>query len=399
MTGHAIAIIGAGPAGLMAAETAAAAGAAVTVFDRMPSPGRKFLLAGRGGLNITNSEGQAAFLGRYGAAADALSEHLAAFTPSDLCEWCAGLGEEPFTGASGRMFPKSFKATPLLRAWLGRLDALGARLALRHHWTGWDEDGALCFGAPAGDVTFEAAATVLALGGASWPRMGSDGAWTEQLSSLAVTPLAPANCGFEIAWSAPVRDRHAGSPLKNIAIAVAGQTVRGEAMISAYGLEGGAVYALAPLVREEIARAGSCLIAVDLKPDVPLEVVRQRLSTRDKAKSWTSFLRGALGLTPAAIAVLREAGPFDAPDLAERIKALPLTCLAAAPLAKAISTAGGVQWAALDETLMVKVWPSVFLAGEMIDWEAPTGGYLLQACFATGHTAGAAAAAWALAQD
>ncbi|WP_428029707.1 NAD(P)/FAD-dependent oxidoreductase [Ancylobacter sp.] len=386
-----IAIIGAGPAGLMAAEVLARAGCRVTVYDRMPSPARKFLIAGRGGLNLTHSEPRAGFLARYGAATEWLAPSLDAFPPARLRAWAEGLGEPTFVGSSGRVFPRSFKASPLLRAWLGRLDALGVRLESRHRWLGWNRAGALRFAGPEGESEAEADAVLLALGGASWPRLGSDGGWADILreDGVEIAPLRPANSGVRIDWSAPFRTRFAGAPLKRIALSLGATRVRGEAMIDGAGLEGGAVYALSATLREAIDRESAVILHVDLRPDVTAEALAVRLAAGRKGESMSNRLRKAAGLSPVAAGLLREAGPLPAePEaLARRIKALPLTATGMAGLERAISTAGGVTRTMVDDGLMLKARPGVFIAGEMLDWEAPTGGYLLQACLATGHAA------------
>ena len=376
------AVIGGGPAGLMAAEVLAAGGCAVTVYERMPTVGRKLLMAGRGGLNLTHSEPRDAFLSRYGAARDWLMPMLDAFPPSALRAWCASLGEETFVGSSGRVFPKSFKASPLLRAWLRRLDALGVRIETRRRWLGWDAQGALSFDSHA---PVRADATVLALGGASWPRLGSDGAWVDILGrrGVAISSLRPANCGFEVDWSDHIRDRFAGQPLKRIALSFAGQRVRGEAMVTAHGLENGAVYALSAPLREAIARDGRAVVEVDLLPDLDESDVRRRLAEPRGARSLSTILR-RIGLSPAGVALLRETKLGVTPaDIAARIKAVPVIVLMARPIERAISTAGGIAPNEVNDSLMLRRMPGVFVAGEMLDWEAPTGGYLLQASFAT----------------
>lgn len=381
-----IAVIGAGPAGLIAAETLAEAGSAVTVFDHMPSVGRKFLMAGRGGLNLTHAEALEAFLPRYRPQAPMLLDAVRAYPPAALIAWCEGLGIETFVGSSGRVFPKRLKASPLLRAWMGRLTALGVALRTRHRWIGLDGTTPR-FATPEGEVTFAADAVVLALGGASWPRLGSDGAWTALLPGVPVTPFQPSNVGFALDWSAHLA-RHAGTPLKRIAITFGGATQRGEAMLTAAGIEGGAVYALSAPIRDAIARDGSASFTLDLRPDMDAAEVARRLGVRGKSETVSTMLRKALALPPAAIALVQEARHAGAAgDLAALVKALPLTTRAAQGMARAISSAGGIGWDALDAGFMLRAHPGVFACGEMLDWEAPTGGYLLQACFATGIAA------------
>lgn len=396
-----IAIIGAGPAGLIAAERLALAGHRVTLHERMASPARKFLLAGRGGLNLTHSEPLDAFLGRYGTARDWLEPAIAAFPPQALRDWADGLGAESFVGSSGRVFPRAMKASPLLRAWLRRLDGLGVKLESGRRWTGWSADGALTFATGAGEtVTLRPDATLLALGGASWPRLGSDGGWVPLLAARGVTiaPLRPANGGFAVDWSATLRERFAGAPLKRIVIRFGDREVAGEAMIDAHGIEGGAVYALSGPLREAIARAGFAAITLDLRPDLDLARLTDKLGRRRKGETLSNHLRKAAGLSPAAVAVLRDSagGRLDeAPEaLATAIKSAPLRLLGPMPIDRAISSAGGVQASEVDPHFMLTRLPGVFVAGEMLDWEAPTGGYLLQGCFATGVAAAAGMAAW-----
>ncbi|WP_445502095.1 NAD(P)/FAD-dependent oxidoreductase [Microvirga sp. G4-2] len=387
------AIVGGGPAGLIAAEVLARAGVAVTVYDRMPSVGRKFLMAGRGGLNLTHSEDFERFVTRYAEAEPALRPLIEAFTPEDLRAWCEGLGQATFVGSSGRVFPKAFKASPLLRAWLTRSESLGVRFALRHTWQGWDAQGALVFTDAAGrTVKRKPDATILALGGASWPRLGSDGSWAGvlQAKGIAVAPLRPANMGFVLPWSEVMRSRFEGEPLKRIALTFEGVTVKGEAIVTADGIEGGAVYALSGPLRNVIEGKGSATLLVDLRPDLSLETLEKRLSAPRKGQSASTFLRKAAGLSPLGIAILRESAPqlpAEPEALARLIKAMPLTLTGTKPLERAISTAGGVPFSELDPNLMLRRMPGVFVAGEMLDWEAPTGGYLLQATFATGIAA------------
>ena len=390
-----IAIIGSGPAGLMAAEAAASAGKRVVIFDRMPSPARKFLLAGRGGLNLTHNEPQPAFLTRYGEAQARLAPLIAAFPPDALRTWADDLGQECFVGTSGRIFPRSFKASPLLRAWLRKLGALGVELRLRHEFQGWDAQGRLRFATPKGETLVEAGACVLALGGASWPRLGSDGGWAEVLrgEGLSVAPLRPSNCGFEIAWS-PVLKSFGGFPLGPVTLTGGGHSLRGECVITEHGIEGGAIYALSAGLRDAIERDGGVDLTIDLRPDVSHEALAARLGRPRGGQSMAGVLRKSGGLPPVAAALVREPGPLpaDPAELAARIKALTLRLTGVRPIARAISTAGGLRFADVTDDLMVASRPGLFVAGEMLDWEAPTGGYLLQACFATGRAAGAAAA-------
>ncbi len=396
-----IAIIGAGPAGLIAAERLAQAGHRVTIHERMPSPARKFLLAGRGGLNLTHSEPLEDVLPRYGAAMPWLEPAIRAFPPQALRDWADGLGAESFTGTSGRVFPKAMKASPLLRAWLRRLDGLGVKLEAGRRWTGWNAQGALTFETGAGGaVTVAADATLLALGGASWPRLGSDGGWVPLLSEkgVAVSALRPANGGFAVDWSPTLRERFAGAPLKRIVIRFAGKQVAGEAMIDRDGIEGGAIYALSGPLRETIEAKGSATIVIDLRPDLELARLTEKLGKRRQGETLSNHLRKAAGLSPAAVAVLRDSvgGRLDeAPDaLAAAIKSAPLRLLGPMPIARAISSAGGIQASEIDAHFMLKRLPGVFVAGEMLDWEAPTGGYLMQGCLATGVAAAAGMEAW-----
>ncbi|WP_421988994.1 NAD(P)/FAD-dependent oxidoreductase [Roseococcus sp.] len=378
-----IAVIGAGPAGLIAAEILAQSSRSVTVFDRMPSPARKLLIAGRGGLNLTHSEPLDHLLDRYGPARAALEPAIRAFPPEALTAWAEALGQETFTGSSGRVFPKAMKASPLLRAWLSRLGGSGVSLRARYRWLGWDAQGALRFDTPEGESTFAADATILALGGASWPRLGSDGAWTPLLEG--VTPFRPANMGFRVGWSPLFRERFAGQPLKRIALSFEGRSLRGEAMVTAEGLEGGAVYALSAPLREALARDGAATLHIDLRPDLDAATLAGKLAGR--GLSLSNLLRKA-GLSPVAIGLVQEARHSgDTTELPALIKALPVRLTGAQGLERAISSAGGVGFAALDERFMLRAHPGTFLAGEMLDWEAPTGGYLLQACFATGIAA------------
>ena len=395
-----VAVIGGGPAGLMAAEVLSTAGAAVTVYDRMPSFGRKLLMAGRGGLNLTHSEPFEALLARYGGAAARLRPLLEAFPPDALIAWAEGLGQPTFVGSSGRVFPKAMKASPLLRAWLARLTTQGVDLRPGHEWLGWTGDGALKLRRPDGATeTVRTNAVILALGGASWPRLGSNGTWAEILAArgVPIVPFRPANGGFLVDWSAPFAARFAGSPLKTVALSFDGATVRGEAMITRAGIEGGGVYALGARLRDAVALDGAASLYIDLRPDLTEAVMTERLAKPRGGGSLSNHLRKA-GLTPLAINLLREGSdaelPTDPAALARRIKAAPVRLVGAAPMQRAISTAGGVALDALDDRLMLKGFPGVFVAGEMLDWEAPTGGYLLQACFATGVAAARGALAW-----
>ncbi|WP_316192697.1 TIGR03862 family flavoprotein [Bradyrhizobium sp. SZCCHNRI1029] len=399
-----VAVIGAGPAGLMAAEVLAEGGAAVTVYDAMPSVARKFLMAGRGGLNLTHSEELPAFLSRYRDAAAWLEPAIRAFPPQRLRDWCEALGEPTFVGSSGRVFPTAMKASPLLRAWLRRLVTQGVRFELRHRWTGWDGKGKLTFETPAGPRVVAADATMLALGGASWPRLGSDGGWVPILAAkgVAIAPLRPANCGFTVAWSDIFRDRFEGHPLKGIALSFADRSVRGEAIVTRDGIEGGAVYALSAELREAIALEGAAILDVALRPDLATADLVKRLSAPRGKQSFSNVLRKALQLSPVAIGLLQEAAKAQGlslssllPDrLAALINAVQIKLRGTAGLARAISSAGGIARDELDADFMLKRLPGVFAAGEMLDWEAPTGGYLLQASFATGVAAGKGVLKW-----
>ena len=394
-----VAIVGAGPAGLIAAEHLARAGHAVAVYDRMASPARKFLLAGRGGLNLTHSEPLERFLGRYSTGRPLVTPPLLAYPPEAVRAWAHDLGEDTFVGTSGRVFPKSFKATPLLRAWLRRLADLGVMLKTRHSWTGWSAEGALTFQTPDRQHTDNPDATLLALGGASWPRLGANGDWVAPLQArgIAITPLAASNCGAHIAWSEPFRSRHQGQPLKGCAFTLGGTVVRAEAVITARGLEGGAIYALSAALRTALAE-GPATLRVDLKPDLAEATLAARLATARKGETLSNLLRKKAGLGPVALSLLREAGadplPRTPPELARRIKSLPLDITGMDGLERAISTAGGIAFEAVDEGFMLKALPGVFVAGEMLDWDAPTGGYLLSACFATGAAAARGITDW-----
>jgi len=391
-----VAVIGGGPAGLMAAEELAGAGMAVTVYDRMASAGRKFLLAGRGGLNLTHGEPLDRFLTRYRPAPPQIMAAIAAFPPERLRAWCEALGQPTFVGSSGRVFPKAMKASPLLRSWLRRLQSQGVRFALRHDWIGWNDTGGLEFMRPDGaTVADQPEATILALGGASWPRLGSDGAWTEVLgrAGIAIAPLRPANCGFRADWPEAFGERRAGAPLKRIAVTFGGRTVRGEAVITRDGLEGGAIYALSGPLRDAIACHGAAAVAIDLRPDLAEAELAGRVANRNKKETFSTSLRKHAKLSPPAIDLLRESAAglrlADLPPLAlaRLVKAVPVRLIGAAPIVRAISTAGGVAFYAIDQQMMLHDRSGVFVAGEMLDWDAPTGGYLLQASFATGFAA------------
>jgi uncharacterized flavoprotein (TIGR03862 family) len=393
------AIVGGGPAGLMAAERLARANIAVTVYDRMPSLARKFLMAGRGGLNLTHSEELQRFLSRYGEAEPHLRAVIEMFPPHALRAWSEDLGQPTFVGTSGRVFPQAMKASPLLRAWLRRLDAMGVKVALRHRWSGWADDGALLFETADGVVRVTPDVTVLALGGASWPRLGSDGGWADVMAGrgISVSRLRAANCGFRVNWSSHMRERFAGQPLKNIALSFGAERVRGEAVVSRDGIEGGAVYALSARLRDAIERDGEALLTVDLLPDRDVASIASRLNAPRGKQTLSNVLRKVLALSPAAIALAQEAmqGKLSTlvPDaMAAFLKAVPVTLIGVAPIDRAISSAGGIGFNEIDDSFMLKTMPGVFVAGEMLDWEAPTGGYLLQACFATGFAAGEAAA-------
>ena len=389
----------------MAAEVLSAAGLRVDVYDAMPSAGRKFLLAGKGGLNLTHTEPRAPFVARYGARAAQIEPLLAAFSPEALREWVHALGVPTFVGTSGRVFPAGMKAAPLLRAWLHRLREAGVCFHMRHRWCGWDDDTALRFATAQGERTLRADAVVLALGGGSWARLGSDGAWVPVLRSrgVAVAPLRPANCGFDAQWTAHFIDRFAGHPVKSVVaecIAPGGGAVRqpGEFVITQRGVEGGLIYALSACLREEIEANGEAVLRFDLAPGRDLNRLRDELSRPRAGRSLANHLRARAGIEGVKAGLLRElasAQDFaDAARLAAAIKALPLRLVAPGPLDEAISSAGGIAFEALDERLMIRALPGVFCAGEMLDWEAPTGGYLLSACLASGRAAGLGAQVW-----
>jgi len=397
-----VAIIGGGPAGLMAAEVLGQAGVNVDLYDAMPSVGRKFLLAGVGGMNITHAEDYAAFVSRYAERAGDLRPLLDAFSPDSLREWIHGLGIDTFVGSSGRVFPSDMKAAPLLRAWLKRLRESGVQLHTRQRWLGWDEHGALRIAGPQGETQVEADATLLALGGGSWARLGSDGAWVPLLQNrgIAIAPLQPANCGFEVAgWSEHLREKFAGAPLKTVSLALPGEAPRkGEFVLTATGIEGSLVYALSAPIRNTINRDGAATVLLDLLPDRTLTQIASALARPRGSQSMAKHLHRQLKLDGVKAALLREltdATTFQAPQaLAAAIKALPIRLVRPRPLDEAISSAGGVPFEELDEGLMLRRLPGVFCAGEMLDWEAPTGGYLLTACFASGRAAAEGMLRW-----
>ena len=400
-----VAVIGGGPAGLMAAEVLRQGGMHVDVYDSMPSLGRKFLMAGRGGLNITHSEDSAAFVKRYGTRRAELQSLLQDFDPTALRSWIHALGIETFIGSSGRVFPREMKAAPLLRAWLHRLRASGVRFHVRHRWLGWDAQGALLFDTAQGAFTTTPDATVLALGGGSWSRLGSDAAWMPWLAERGVdiAPLRPANCGFDVGWSTHFSTRFAGHPVKSVTLTYHDRdgVLRhkpGEFMLSANGVEGSLIYAASAALRDEIAASGSVLVHLDLLPGKDLPSIINELARPRGARSQASHLQSRLGLKGAKAGLLRELAPaadYAQPArLAAAIKALPLRLIATRPLDEAISSAGGVRFEAFDAQLMLRALPGVFCAGEMLDWEAPTGGYLLTACFASGRAAGHGALRW-----
>jgi uncharacterized flavoprotein (TIGR03862 family) len=400
-----IAIIGGGPAGLMAAEAANAAGAQVDLYDAMASVGRKFLLAGKGGLNLTHSEPSEKFLSRYGARRVQIAPQLASFGPDALRAWARGLGINTFVGSSGRVFPSDLKAAPLLRAWLRRLRQAGVRFHMRHRWSGWDERGALCFATAVGALSVQADAVVLALGGGSWPKLGSDGRWVPLLAGrgLHIAPLQPTNCGFDVGWSEHFRTKFAGYPVKSVAVVMRNDAGAeswhpGEFVITETGVEGGVIYAVSASLRDEIMAKGVATLRLDLAPDRDVPRLTHDLSRPRGKRTMATHLQRQAHIEGVKAGLLREVVTkedfADPARLVAAIKALPLRLIAPRPLEEAISTAGGVPFEALDERLMIRALPGLFCAGEMVDWEAPTGGYLLTACFATGRAAGAGAVAW-----
>ena len=393
-----VAVLGAGPAGLMTAETLAGLGLSVTIFDRMPSAGRKFLLAGRGGLNLTHGEPLDRFLARYEDADGLIARAVGAFPPDRLRAWCEGLGQPTFAGSSGRIFPVGMKAAPLLRGWLRRLEAQGVRFAPRHRWLGWADTGALRFETPDGLIERSPAATVLALGGASWPRMGSDGAWVPCLRQrgVQVATLRASNCGVGIDWPLAFVGRAEGLPLKRIAMTIGNRRVRGEAVVTRAGLEGGAVYALSAPIREALDRDGAATLRIDLRPDLETAELAARVDGARQGRSLSNHLRRAAGLAPVSAALVQMAmhNGQDGSGLAALIKGVNLRVTGLQPIERAISSAGGIVADELDGRLMLRRLPGVFAAGEMLDWDAPTGGYLLQGCFSTGVAVGLGVAAW-----
>ena len=403
--GPRVAVIGAGPAGLMAAEVLLKGGAKVDVYDTMPSVGRKFLMAGKGGLNLTHAEAKPEFIARYGTSSEQVASWLADFDATDLRAWVHDLGIETFVGSSGRVFPTGMKAAPLLRAWLHRLRASGAKFHVRHRWRGWNAQGELCFTTSSGEQLVAADAIVLALGGGSWSRLGSDGAWVPLLEARGVNiaPLRPSNCGFDVNWSEHFRSRFAGHPLKNISLShtdMAGNPLnrKGEFMIGAHGVEGSLIYAFSARLRDAIAAQGSTTLHIDLAPDKSLQRLSEEIAHPRGARSMASHLQSRAGISGVKAGLLRECATrddyADPARLAAAIKSLPITLVAPRPLDEAISSAGGVSFDALDAQLMLRQLPGVFCAGEMLDWEAPTGGYLFTACFASGRRAGQGVLDW-----
>ena len=400
-----IAVIGGGPAGLMAAETARAAGVSVDLYDAMPSLGRKFLLAGKGGLNLSHSEPLETFLARYGSRRSQIEPLVRAFGPEAIRAWAKGFGIATFVGTSGRIFPTDLKAAPLLRLWLRRLRQSGVQFHVRHRWMGWSDDGRLSFETPRGLIAVTADATILALGGASWPKTGSNAAWVPILQERGVTiaPLRPSNCGFEVRWSDHLTSKFSGQPVKSVAVMVdkpggGRMSRRGEFVITGYGVEGGVIYALSPWLRDRIERDGSAPLLLDLAPDRDVARLTGDLAQPRGKRTMAAHLQRRANITGVKSALLREVVKkedfADPARLAAAIKSLPFTIVAPRPLEEAISTAGGVTFDSLDRRLMLRKLPGVFCAGEMLDWEAPTGGYLLTACFATGRTAGSGAVDW-----
>ncbi|WP_068308158.1 TIGR03862 family flavoprotein [Kordiimonas lacus] len=395
-----VAIIGAGPAGLMAAEDLIHAGITPVIYDAMPTPARKFLMAGKSGLNLSHAEPVQAFLKRYGAGEDRLGDAIRGFNSWAIRDWAKGLDTETFVGSSGRIFPTAFKASPLLRAWLTRLKDGHAVLKTLHRWTGWREDGALRIQTPEQEIAVKAKTVILALGGVSWPRLGSDGSWVPHLKErgIHVTPFRPANCGFNVNWTDHFRDRFEGEPVKNTVLSFAEEAIKGDFVVSKHGVEGSSIYAHSAAIRDAIEAHGPVALMLDLTPDRTAEQLTNALSKPRGKKSMATHIKKATGLTGVKAALLRECLPADTftdpAKLAAGIKALPLQLESPRPIEEAISVAGGVAFDELDDALMLKAMPGVFCAGEMVDWEAPTGGYLLTACFAQGKQAASGAMDW-----
>ncbi len=394
-----VAIIGGGPAGLMAAEMLSAAGCAVTVYESMPTVARKLLMAGKSGLNLTHSEDEALFVSRFGTATQRLSPCLDAFTPAMLRAWAKDLGQDTFIGTSGRVFPIAMKGSPLLRAWLKRLEEQGVTIRVRHRWCGMS-GGRLIFETPDGETAVAPDATLLALGGASWPRLGSTGAWLPMLANqgVPVAPFRAANCGFDVGWSDQFRERFAGEPVKSVSVTSSAGQSEGEFVITKWGVEGSLVYAHAATLRDELADGKPASLDVDLAPGRSHDRLARDLAQSKRKDSLSNRLRKQGGLSKVKVALLRECcpnlGDLSAGELAARIKSLSIPLIAPRPLAEAISSAGGIKWEGVDDTMMLKALPGVFVAGEMLDWEAPTGGYLLTACFASGKAAARGALSW-----
>jgi uncharacterized flavoprotein (TIGR03862 family) len=397
---HSVVIIGGGPAGLMAAEILIGHGVKVDVYDSMPSLGRKFLMAGRGGLNLTHSEPFEQFVSRYGNRRDKIEPMLKSFGPDELREWARGLGVETFVGTSGHVFPKEMKSSPLLRAWLKRLDEAGVNFHLRHKWLGWNADKSLAFETPEGEKTVRADAVILALGGGSWAKLGSDGAWVKWLdqAGVKVEALKPSNCGFDVAWSPHFRERFEGQPLKSVVLSFGTFRHQGEFIVTKDGVQGSLVYAASALIRDEIEAKGKAVIMLDMSPDRSHEWLVQKLSKPRGSRSMASHLEKTVGLKGVKVGLLHEFMPKEdfanIEKLVAFIKGIPIPLIAPRPLDEAISSAGGVAFESLDENLMIRNLPGVFCAGEMLDWEAPTGGYLLTACFASGRAAGLGMLKW-----
>jgi len=395
-----VAVIGSGPAGLMAAEVLSEAGVGIDVYEAMPSAGRKFLMAGKSGLNISHTGSAHDFLMRYHDYSGLFPDYIGSFGPDEVTAWMEGLGLAAHTGPTGRIFPASMKASPLLRAWLRRLSEKGVVLHLKHRWTGWAADGALAFDTPGGEVWVQPAATVFALGGGSWRRLGSDGGWTAPFAAAGIplAPFRPSNCGFTVDWSERMRAQFAGAPVKGVRLSAGGLETREEFAVTARGVESGGVYTLSASLRDEIGANGSATLWLDLLPDMDAGEIARRLAAAPAKQSLSNRLRKALNLTGVKTALLYECTEREALNdparAAEAIKALPLKLTGTVPLDEAISTAGGAAWEALDEHLMLKARPGCFVAGEMVDWGAPTGGYLITACMATGRAAGRGVLDW-----